>query len=216
MRYKLLFMMMVCSILFSQAQEIAPFADEVEAIQKKYDSVWDASKETIVFTGSSSIRIWHDIQDHFPDSQIVNSGFGGSQASDLLAYCQELVLRYKPRKVFIYEGDNDISAGKKTKEIIQDISAIISKIRAQDATTEIVLISAKPSLARWHFKRDYKRLNRKFRKLSRKDVQMYYADVWKPMLNRKKVKEDLFIEDGLHMNAKGYDIWFEVLKPHVK
>ncbi len=216
MRYSLFFTLMVCSILFAQSQEIAPFADEVEAIQKKYDTLWDASKETIVFTGSSSIRIWHDIQDRFPDHQIVNSGFGGSQASNLLDNCQELVLRFKPRKVFIYEGDNDISAGKKTKEIIGDILAIIEEIRAQDATTEIVLIAAKPSLARWNLKRDYKRLNRKFRKLSRKDVQMDYADVWKPMLNGKKVKEDLFIEDGLHMNAKGYDIWFEVLEPHVK
>lgn len=216
MRYKLFFILMVCSIPFSQAQEIAPFADEVEAIQKKYDTLWDASKKTIVFTGSSSIRIWHDLQARFPDHQIVNSGFGGSQASDLIGYCDELILRFKPRKVFIYEGDNDISAGKKTKEIIRDISTIISKIRAQDATTEIVLIAAKPSLARWNFKRDYRRLNRKFRKLSRRDVQMDYADVWKPMLDHKKVKEDLFIEDGLHMNAKGYDIWFEVLKPYVK
>jgi lysophospholipase L1-like esterase len=45
---------------------------------------------------------------------------------------------------------------------------------------------------------------------------MNYADVWKPMLSRRKVKEDIFIEDGLHMNAKGYEIWYEALKPYVK
>ena len=194
-------------------QDVAPFADEVKAIGKKYDTLWDADKETIVFTGSSSVRIWHDLQDRFPDHQIINSGFGGSQASDLLGYSDELILRYSPKKVFIYEGDNDISAGKNTKEIVNDITAIISKIRDQDATTEIVLIAAKPSIARWKLKRDYKRLNRKFRKLSRKDVQMNYVDIWKPMLNRRKVMKDLFIEDGLHMNAKGYQIWYEAIKP---
>ena len=198
------------------AQDIAPFAEEVAAIKKKYDTLWDASKETIVFTGSSSIRIWHDLQERFPEYQIINSGFGGSQASDLLGYSQELILQYRPKKVFIYEGDNDISAGKSTREIMKDISEIVATIRAQDATTEIVLIAAKPSIARWSFKKDYKRLNRKFRKMSRRDVQMNYADVWKPMLNRRKVKEDLFIEDGLHMNAKGYEIWYRTLKPYIE
>ncbi len=211
---------LLCAVVlfstFAFSQDPSRFTDEVEDIQKKYDTLWDASKETIVFTGSSSIRIWHDLQDRFPDHQIVNSGFGGSQASDLLSYCQKLILEYRPKKVFIYEGDNDISEGKNTKEIVQDISEIIGKIRAQDATTEIVLIAAKPSIARWNLKKDYKRLNRKFRKLSRRDVQMNYADVWKPMLNNRKVKEDLFIEDGLHMNAIGYEIWYNALKAYVK
>lgn len=211
---------LLCAVVlfstFAFSQDPSRFTDEVADIQKKYDTLWDASKETIVFTGSSSIRIWHDLQDRFPDHQIVNSGFGGSQASDLLIYCQELILEYRPKKVFIYEGDNDISEGKNTKEIMQDISKIIGKIRAQDATTEIVLIAAKPSISRWNLKRDYKRLNRKFRKLSRRDVQMNYADIWKPMLNNRKVKEDLFVEDGLHMNAKGYDIWYNALKAYVK
>ncbi len=211
---------LLCAVvLFSTfvfSQDPSRFTDEVADIQKKYDTLWDASKETIVFTGSSSVRIWHDLQDRFPDHQIVNSGFGGSQASDLFSYCKELILEYRPKKVFIYEGDNDISEGKNTKEIMHDISAIIDKIRAQDATTEIVLIAAKPSIARWNLKKDYKRLNRKFRKLSRRDVQMNFVDVWKPMLNNKKVKEDLFIEDGLHMNTKGYDIWYNALRPYVK
>ena len=212
---KLLFSVVLIST-FAFSQDPTRFADEVEAIQKKYDTLWDASKETIVFTGSSSVRIWKDLQERFPEHQIVNSGFGGSQASDLLYYSEEFILRFRPKKVFIYEGDNDVSEGKKSKEIMSDISEIISKIRAQDATTEIVLIAAKPSIARWSLKKDFKRLNRKFRKLSRRDVQMNYADVWKPMLSRRKVKEDIFIEDGLHRNAKGYEIWYETLKPYLE
>ncbi len=202
--------------IFAHCQDPSRFADEVSALQKTYDTLWDSSKETIVFTGSSSVRIWNDLQERFPNHQIVNSGFGGSQASDLLRYSKELILRFKPKKVFIYEGDNDIANGKSAKEILTDISAIIAQIRAQNATTEIILIGAKPSIARWNLKKNYKRLNRKFRKLSRRDVDMNYADVWKPMLHRRKVKEDIFIEDGLHMNAKGYEIWYRALKPYVK
>lgn len=201
--------------VFLQGQDALRFTEEVAAVQKKYDTIWDAAKETIVFTGSSSIRIWPDLQERFPEFQIVNSGFGGSQASDLLQFLEELVLRFEPKKVFIYEGDNDIAAGKKSKEIVSNTLEVISRIRMQNPSTKIVLIAAKPSIARWKLRRNYKKLNRKFKKLSQKDVLLDYADVWKPMLDKRKVKEDIFIEDGLHMNSKGYEIWYRILKPFV-
>ena len=67
---------------FAQTENV--FTNEVKDITVKYDSIWDSSKETIVFTGSSSVRLWRKLEQEFPNHQIVNSGFGGSQASDLL------------------------------------------------------------------------------------------------------------------------------------
>jgi lysophospholipase L1-like esterase len=29
------------------------------------------------------------------------------------------------------------------------------------------------------------------------------------------VRKDLFVEDGLHMNKKGYDIWTKVIRPYL-
>jgi len=198
------------------AQEEPRFQEEVNAIQKKYDTLLDTSKETIVFTGSSSVRMWHDLQNRFPESQIVNSGFGGSQVSDLMYYIYDLILRYEPKKVFIYEGDNDISAKKKPRDIIDTTEQIIYGIRKNFPDTEIILISAKPSIARWNLKRKYKRLNRKFERLAQNGTLLEFADVWKPMLDGRKLKQDIFIEDGLHMNAKGYEIWFNVMRTHLR
>lgn len=203
-------------LALGHAQDPVRFKEQVEEIHEKYDTLLDPSKETIVFTGSSSIRIWHDLQNRFPEHQIVNSGFGGSHASDLLFYLDDLILRYKPKKVFIYEGDNDINAKKKPNGIIETTQQIIDGIRKNDPSTEIVLIAAKPSIARWKLKRKYKRLNRKFKKLAQEDGLLEYADVWKPMLDSRKVKQDIFIEDGLHMNAKGYEIWFGVMKEYLQ
>ncbi len=199
--------------LNGHSQDPDRFKDEVEGIQKKYDTLWDPSKETIVFTGSSSIRIWKNLEDMFPNHQIINSGFGGSQTSDLLVFSQELILDFNPKKVFIYEGDNDISANKRPRDIIATTKGIIKKTKAKNNNAQIVLIATKPSIARWHLKRLYKRLNRKFKRLCKKDSSLQFADVWKPMLQGKKVKQDIFIKDGLHMNAKGYDIWYSVIKP---
>lgn len=201
--------------LTGYTQDPNRFKEEVGAIQEKYDTLWDSSKETIVFTGSSSIRIWKNLESVFPNHQIVNSGFGGSQASDLLAFSEELILRFNPYKVFIYEGDNDISVSKKPKDIINTIEAIIKKIKTKNNTVQIVLIAAKPSITRWHLKSNYKRLNRKLKRLGKKNNLIQFADVWKPMLQGRKLKQDIFKEDGLHMNAKGYDIWYSVIRPFI-
>ena len=125
------------------------FKKEVDDIQKKYESKWDDSKPTIVFTGSSSIRMWKDLQQMFPGHQIVNTGFGGSQTSDLLYYVYDLIYRYHPTKVFIYEGDNDIASGKSADVIMAEMEELVRRINEFDPSMEIVLISPKPSIARW-------------------------------------------------------------------
>lgn len=206
----------LCSIVFwGNAQDPVPFKDEVDALQKKYDTVYSSDQNTIVFTGSSSIRIWEDVDRRFPEHKIVNTGFGGSQASDLSYFIYDLILRFNPKKVFIYEGDNDVFAKKRPNAIRKTIRQITDAIQRNDSTTQVVLIAAKPSIARWNLKRKYKRLNRKLQRLADKDPLVEYADVWNPMLEGKKVKQDIFIEDGLHMNAKGYEIWYDTLKPFV-
>ena len=198
------------------AQNTFRFEKEVLAIQKKYDTLWDNSKETIVFTGSSSIRTWKNLQELFPDYQIVNSGFGGSQTIDLLSYTNELILQYNPKKVFIYEGDNDLNDRKKPREIISVTKEIITKIKSTIPDIRIVIISAKPSLARWHLKGKYKRLNRKFKHLCKEEENLDYAHIWDIMLNGKKLKRDIFIEDGLHMNSKGYQLWYQIISNYVQ
>ena len=198
-----------------EAQDPQRFAEDVAEIQQKYDTLLDSNRDTYVFTGSSSIRLWENLEDYFPEFQIVNSGFGGSQTSDLLAYMDPLILNYYPRKVFLYEGDNDINDKKKPKEIIRHFENVIAQIKTLGTANAIVIISAKPSIERWHLKGKYRRLNRKFQKLCETDPVLKFADVWTPMLNGRKLRKELFIDDGLHMNDKGYDIWYEVLKEFV-
>ncbi|WP_324023161.1 SGNH/GDSL hydrolase family protein [Maribacter sp. BPC-D8] len=195
---------------FAQTENV--FTNEVKDITVKYDSIWDSSKETIVFTGSSSVRLWRKLEQEFPNHQIVNSGFGGSQASDLLLFMDELILSYNPKKVFIYEGDNDLWADKSPADVLDTTAEIIRRIKSKNPATEVILIAAKPSISRWKIRGKYKRLNKKMERFTKNDPQLFYVDVWKPMLNKRKLKTDIFIEDGLHMNQKGYDIWYEAMK----
>ena len=207
----LCFCITISSYLCS-AQLENSYLNEVNAITAKYDTIWDTNRETIVFTGSSSVRLWKNLEQSFPNHQIINSGFGGSQSTDLLYFLNDLVLAYNPKKVFIYEGDNDLWAKKRPNQVLDTTQEIIRRIKAHNPSTQIILIAAKPSISRWKIRGKYIRLNRKFKHLAKKDILLDYVDVWHPMLNNKKLIPDIFIEDGLHMNQKGYDIWYKAMK----
>ena len=207
--------LLLINTLFVMAQDPARFLPEVQALQEKYDTIWDGQRETILFTGSSSIRIWKDLARIFPEKQIVNTGFGGSQTSDLLRYTEELIYRYRPIQVFIYEGDNDLNQDKKPKQILKDFDTLITGIMARNPETQIVLIAPKPSIARWHLKRRYKNLNRKLRRRCKRDEHLEFADTWDIMLDGRRLKDDIFIEDGLHMNNQGYLLWQELIKDFI-
>jgi lysophospholipase L1-like esterase len=213
---------MNCLVLFVflptsgiHAQDPLRFEAEVNQLKLKNDSLWNSALPTQVFTGSSSIRMWEDLQARFPEKHIVNSGFGGSQASDLLYYLELLVLDYSPEKVFIYEGDNDLAEGKKPKEILHTLREISGFIQNQHPGLPIVFISAKPSISRWKQRKKYRRFNRKLEKWTRQDASLFFVDVWKPMLEGSRLDKTLFVEDGLHLNSKGYDIWEKILHPHI-
>lgn len=188
------------------AQDPTRFEAQVKEIGEKYPAA--DYQESVVFTGSSSIRMWADLATDFPNHKVVNAGFGGSQAVDLLHYVDELVLAYRPKYVFIYEGDNDISSGKKTEVIMETLNLIVTEIKLALPETEIILIGAKPSISRWELADKYKDLNTEMVKYSTVTEGVQYADVWTGMLGAdKKPLPDIFLEDNLHMKRKGYEIW---------
>ncbi|MFK7933463.1 MAG: GDSL-type esterase/lipase family protein [Saprospiraceae bacterium] len=172
-----------------------------------------AAKEVVVFTGSSSVRMWKNVQDFYPQYLVINTGFGGSQMSDLLHYLEETVLRFQPSKVFIYEGDNDVNAGQSLKTIMQQTHKVVKEIEKKLPQAEIIIIGAKPSPARWHLKAEYLDLNNSLKVFADSKANRFYADVWTIMLDDNgMVREDIFIEDRLHMNDKGYQLWDQVMR----
>lgn len=197
-------------------QDAARFQEEVDQIEARVDSLWNPERPAVVFTGSSSIRMWSTLSEDFPQTQVLNTGFGGSQASDLLVYLEPLVLKYSPGKVFIYEGDNDLAEGKRPGRILKTQMDIAGRIWAQNPGTAVVWIAAKPSISRWKLRGKYRRYNRRLARTAARDPRLSYVDVWTPMLVGRRLNQTLFIEDGLHMNAAGYQLWQAAIAPELE
>ena len=187
-----------------------------ESIQKfeQQDKEIPFPDGAVLFVGSSSIKIWESLDQDFPGVKAINRGFGGSQFSDLLYYIDRVVTCYRPSKIFIYEGDNDISAGKKTKDIINEAKQVRQVIARILPGVPVLFISAKPSVARWKLRKKYMQLNSELSLYAGNTPYTGFVNVWSPAMDSSgEVMKDIFLEDNLHMNAKGYAIWKKAIEP---
>jgi lysophospholipase L1-like esterase len=174
-------------------------------------------RQAALFVGSSSIRLWKTLAQDFPGTPVINHGFGGSQISDSVFYADRIILPYSPRLVVFYAGGNDLSAGKSPEAVFSDFQAFVSKIHAALPQTKIAFISTAPNPARWRLVNQMKRLNELVEQHTKKNPQTIFIDVFHRMLGPdEQPLPDIYVADQLHMNAKGYRLWTEIMRPLVE
>jgi len=171
----------------------------------------------IVFVGSSSIRMWRSLESDFPGLPVLNRGFGGSTFPEAIHYLPRTVLKYHPRTIVLYEGDNDLTFDWGPRQVADDYRSFVRAVRDSLPNAKIVFISLKPSPARWRLVDQVREANRLVREIVSRDTLQSYVDVFTPMLGANgRPKPELFIADSLHMTAAGYAIWRTQVAPHVK
>jgi lysophospholipase L1-like esterase len=194
--------------------------DEIRQFERA-DRRHPPPKGAVLFVGSSSIRLWQTLQQDFPGQQVINRGFGGSELGDVVYFADRIVLPYKPRIIVLYAGDNDLAAGKSPDHVFADYKRLVSLVRHRLPETRIAFIAIKPSLARWNLINEIRRTNALVqgyvRADSSHDARLQYVDVFTPMLGPDGTpRKELFVDDGLHMNTRGYALWKETLDPFLK
>lgn len=168
----------------------------------------------IVFAGSSYIRFWN-VQEDFPDLPVVNRGFGGCELADVCDYADRIIIPYAPREVVIYAGGNDINAGMQPQIVFGDFVALARKIHHALPRTKLVFISCPPSPSRWHETAQIKEVNGLIANYCRHH-RIAYVDTFSLMLGPDgQPRPDIYRADRLHMNATGYAIWNDAVRPYL-
>jgi lysophospholipase L1-like esterase len=171
----------------------------------------------IVFVGSSSIRFWTTLGEDFPGLPVLNRGFGGSTFPEALHYVQRTVIRYHPRTVVVYEGDNDLVGGRTPRQIADDYRAFVRAVRDSLPSTRIVFLAIKPSPSRWSLEPQRLEANRLARAIVATDPNQTFVDVGAPMFGANgRPRAELFRADSLHMTPAGYAIWRSTLAPFLQ
>lgn len=164
---------------------------------------------SIVFLGDSQTEQaeWHEL---FPDGPaVLNRGVSGDFSEGVLERLPE-ILRHKPLKIFLLIGVNDLAFGNSVPEIEMTYRAIVQKIRAESADSELYLQSVLP------VNNEVRRVgvtNAKIQELNARvaqiaqDYALPFLDIATPMKDADGNLAAKFTEDGLHLNGSGYAVW---------
>jgi len=207
----------IACIFFSFQGVAQAFADEIGQF-KKQDRLHPPPKNAILFIGSSTIQKWSDVNNYFPGYAIINRGFGGSTLPDIIFYVDSIIVPYHPRQVIIYCGDNDLASSDSVTAdtVFQRFRELFKSIRVKLPGENIVYISIKPSPSRARLQEQMLKANRLIQTFLSHYQHTAFIDVYHKMLNRDgTIMTNIFSDDNLHMNEKGYAIWQKAILPYL-
>jgi lysophospholipase L1-like esterase len=194
-----------------------PFINEIKAFRKA-DSIAKSPKNSILLIGSSSFTKWKDVQEYFPEHTILNRGFGGSSLTDVIYYANDVVLKYNPKQILIYCGENDIAGSSfvTADTVFERFKNLYGIIRSKFKKVPIAFISMKPSPSRAKYLETMQKGNELIKTFMEKQKKADYIDVYHSMYDADgKMLTNIFLSDKLHMNAAGYKIWQGTIAPYL-
>ena len=220
--YLLLFFLAACNEIRKEETSIpeAPppplFWNDIQNF-KKQDSVSFPPRNAILLIGSSSFTKWTDVQDYFPGYTIVNRGFGGSTLLDEIFYVNDIVFPYQPKQIIIYCGENDLASSDTVSAamVLDRFKQLFQMIRDK-TDAPISYISMKPSPSRRHLFTKMREGNQLIKDFLATQKNTAFIDVHQKMLDSTgEPMPEIFLDDSLHMNAKGYAIWKKEMETYM-
>jgi len=189
------------------------YEDEVGQLDKK---LRNSLPNSVIFYGSSTVRLWTGLEQDFPDVKPINAGFGGSTLAACAWFFERLIVPAKPRTLVLYAGDNDLGDNRHPEEVYLSFCALATKIQRDLPDTDVTFVSIKPSPSRWHIVEQIRAANRYIENEIKRLPRFSFVDLTSVMLTPDgKPRRELYQADGLHMNSDGYALWRRELTARV-
>jgi len=202
--------------------EHSDHSDWIKRYQKDIDKYDKENKELkdfscdVLFLGSSSINLWRNIHTDLAPLKIIRRSYGGSTLRDNIYNYNTVARGYKPKKIAVYI-ENDLGSWKEsiTPGECYDLFRLFVQMLQKDyPDIPVYIISFKPAFAKMDQLGDQLIVNRLLKDYADRTSDVEFIDITKGMYDDNgQLREDIFIEDRLHMNQKGYDIWIKEIKP---
>ncbi|AUC20654.1 hypothetical protein BTO15_00330 [Polaribacter sejongensis] len=185
---------------------------------QNFDDKNSFPENSILFVGSSSIAGWKT-SISFPNFSVINRGIGGMNMHEIIFHYNALIKKYNPSIIAIY-CDIDIEQGKAPEEAVVVFKKLVEKIKADFPKTPILLLSMKPVMVDDFIGKDIRKnkaiANKELLDFSKKEKNVYFIDLATLMLHADgTLKTDIFIQDGMHLNKLGYEIWNPIMRKKI-
>ncbi|MGZ3871516.1 MAG: GDSL-type esterase/lipase family protein [Mucilaginibacter sp.] len=188
------------------------YEDDIRRLENKRQQQ-TAEPETL-FYGSSSITQWTTLKQDFADLKPVNLGFGGSTLAACVWFFDRVMAGFRPKRLIIYAGDNDLADGRHPEEIFIFFQQLAVRAGNCFEAVPCYYISLKPSPSRWHLAGQFRFTNTLIKQeIATHLPDWHYIDVFDAMLAADgRPRGQYFLPDGLHLSESGYEVWTGLIK----
>ena len=214
---------LLCILLVVSVFTLWPRENAVAKNERLEKDTYDNYTEYL-FLGDS-ITNNYTLQKYYPEYPIINSGIGGDVTKNILNNLDNRVFKYKPKKVIILAGINDLKRFEEPEYVAKNIEEIALKIKKKLPKCEIYIESIYPVNESWI--KDYdepvqdtdilikniKKTNKKLKKICEK-YNYKYLNVYS-ILQEEDILIKKYSNDGLHLNEEGYRVVTDFLKDRI-
>jgi len=171
--------------------------------------------DSILFIGSSSIRLWNNIAADMAPYHPIQRGFGGSRWSDVAIFADRLITPHRFRAVAFFVG-NDITGGdqdKSPEEVVALFTHVWQRVRDHDPKAPVFYIAVTPTSSRWDAWPAIRKGNNAVRRFCESRENTWFIGTESIYLGPEgKPRDELFVGDKLHLNPDGYIRWAAAIK----
>lgn len=175
--------------------------------------------ESILFTGSSSIRLWTTLERDMAPYPVIQRGFGGSKMTDVLKHADRFIGVHTFSAVVVFVA-NDIHGNPdedRTPDEVRNLfNDFISKIRGYNPEAPIFIIAITPTNSRWAVWPQSRQANHLLAILADDHKNVIFIPTEDVFLGEDgRPIDDLFVSDQLHLSEAGYGLWTKRLRSYL-
>jgi lysophospholipase L1-like esterase len=173
-----------------------------------------ADHGSLGFLGDSITQGFDPLSSYFPGLKVANRGIGGDTTRGVLYRLDSDVLALDPDGVVLLIGTNDIGIGADPDDVVDNIKAILARLKAHNAKMPIIVCLVMPSSGAQHRPADkIKKLNAAIAQAIQGDDQVHLCDTWNIYADEHGDSPAALFPDHLHPNKEGYEKWVAALQP---
>ena len=205
-----------CSVVskYEKDPDVLRWEKDIRELEQR-DATEPDPQNAILFTGSSSIRLWDNIVEDMKPYPVIQRGYGGAKFSDFAVYCKRIIYPHQFRALAIFLA-NDITGGEgdKTPEEVLDLfQYVVKQVRAKYKTEPIFFIQITPTNSRWKAWDKISTANNRIKNYCNQKEGLHFIETADQFIGSDGTpRSELFIEDQLHLTEDGYKIWSSIIR----
>jgi lysophospholipase L1-like esterase len=203
---------------YRHSPEVLAWEDDIRKFEQ-LDKSEKYSRDAVLFAGSSSILLWKTLESDMSPYPVIQRGYGGARLSDFAVYASRIIAPHPCRAIVIFIA-NDITGSESDKspgEVAALFKNVLRTIRMTHPDTPVFWIAVTPTAARWNAWSEIQKASGRIEDICKHSGNTYFIRTDFAFLDKTgKPRTELFIDDKLHLNRQGYEIWTEIIKKELE